>query len=40
VTHHLDTLVSFDRVLVFEGGRVVADADPGEAVAAYRALVG
>lgn len=40
VTHHLDTLVSFDRVLVFEGGRVVADADPDEAVAAYRALVG
>jgi len=40
VTHDLETLVSFDRVLVFEGGRIVADGDPGEAVAAYRALVG
>ncbi len=40
VTHDLDTLTSFDRVLVFENGRVVADAAPGQAVAAYRALVG
>ena len=40
VTHDLETLVSFDRVLVFEGGSIVADGDPGEAVAAYRALVG
>lgn len=40
VTHHLDTLESFDRVLVFESGRLVADADPQHATVAYRALVG
>jgi biotin transport system ATP-binding protein len=40
VTHDLDTLTSFDRVLVFEAGRIVADGAPGEAIATYRALVG
>lgn len=40
VTHHLDTLSSFDRVLVFDAGRVAADADPEQAAGAYRALVG
>ncbi len=40
VTHDLDTLASFDRVLVFENGRVVADDGPAEAIATYRALVG
>lgn len=40
VTHHLDTLAAFDRVIVFEQGRVVADDSPGSAVAAYRSLVG
>jgi biotin transport system ATP-binding protein len=39
VTHHLEQLDGFDRVLVVDGGRVVADAPPGPAVAAYRALV-
>ena len=39
VTHHLDLLDGFDRVLVFEEGRVVHDGSPAEAVAAYRALV-
>jgi biotin transport system ATP-binding protein len=39
VTHDLDTLDGFDRVLVFDGGRVVADDAPAAAVAAYRALV-
>ena len=39
VTHQLDLLDGFDRVLVVDGGRVVADAPPGPAVAAYRALV-
>ena len=29
VTHHLDLLDGFDRVLVFEDGRVVADGPPG-----------
>jgi len=38
VTHHLDLLDAFDRVLVVDGGRVVEDAPPGPAVAAYRAL--
>lgn len=40
VTHDLHTLAAFDRVLVFDGGRVVADAGPDAAVAAYRSLVG
>jgi biotin transport system ATP-binding protein len=40
VTHDLDTLVAFDRVLVFDRGRVVADDTPAAAVAAYRSLVG
>jgi biotin transport system ATP-binding protein len=39
VTHHLEQLESFDRVLVVEEGRLVADAAPEQALAAYRALV-
>ena len=39
VTHHLDLLDGFDRVLVVDGGRVVEDADPGAAVTAYRTLM-
>ncbi|SCX48805.1 biotin transport system ATP-binding protein [Klenkia marina] len=39
VTHHLDLLAGFDRVLVVDGGRVVADDRPAPAVAAYRALM-
>jgi biotin transport system ATP-binding protein len=39
VTHQLDLLDGFDRVLVVDGGRVVADDAPGPAVAAYRALM-
>lgn len=39
VTHHLDLLDGFDRVLVFDEGRVVADGTPAEAVSAYRKLV-
>jgi biotin transport system ATP-binding protein len=35
VTHHLDLLDDFDRVLVFEEGRLVADGSPGEAVPWY-----
>lgn len=38
VTHHLDLLEGFDRVLVFDEGRIVHDGTPTEAVAAYRAL--
>jgi biotin transport system ATP-binding protein len=35
VTHDLDLLTGFDRVLVVEGGRVVADGAPGETVDWY-----
>lgn len=38
VTHDLDRLAGWDRVLVVDGGRVVADDAPAPAVAAYRAL--
>jgi biotin transport system ATP-binding protein len=40
VTHHVEQLEDFDRVLVVDGGRVVADGAPGTALAAYSALVG
>ncbi len=36
VTHHLDLLADFDRVLVIDRGRVVADDVPTAAVAAYQ----
>ena len=39
VTHHLDLLDGFDRVLVFDGGRVVCDDSPVSAVAFYRKLM-
>ena len=39
VTHHLELLEGFDRVLVFDGGRVVCDDVPGAAVAYYRELM-
>jgi biotin transport system ATP-binding protein len=39
VTHHLHLLDGFDRVLVLDGGRVVADDTPAGAVAAYQALL-
>ena len=35
VTHHLDLLRGFDRVLVFEDGRVVADGSPAETIPWY-----
>ncbi|MCU1619319.1 MAG: transporter related protein, partial [Modestobacter sp.] len=35
VTHDLDLLTGFDRVLVVEDGRVVADGAPGETVDWY-----
>ncbi len=40
VTHHLEQLEGFDRVLVVDGGRVVRDDRPAAALAAYRQLVG
>ncbi len=40
VTHQLDTVAGFDRVVVLDGGRVVADDAPAAALAVYRRLVG
>ncbi|MET9020424.1 ABC transporter ATP-binding protein [Actinopolymorpha sp. NPDC004070] len=39
VTHHLQLLDGFDRVLVLHEGRVAADTDPASAVAAYEELL-
>jgi biotin transport system ATP-binding protein len=39
VTHDLDLLEGFDRVLVVDRGRVVDDGPPDTAVAAYRSLM-
>ncbi len=39
VTHQLDLLAGFDRVLVFDEARLVCDAAPAEAVAAYLGLM-
>ena len=39
VTHHLELLEGYDRVLVFDAGRVVHDGTPDEAVAFYRKLM-
>lgn len=40
VTHQLDLLHDFDRVVVIDDGRVAADDTPVPALAAYRALLG
>jgi biotin transport system ATP-binding protein len=40
VTHHLDLVESYERVLVVDEGRVVHDGPPREAVATYRVLAG
>lgn len=40
VTHHLEQLSGFDRVLVLDQGRVVADAEPPVALDAYARIVG
>ena len=39
VTHDLDFLADFDRVLVLDQGRIAADDSPRPAIAAYRRLV-
>jgi biotin transport system ATP-binding protein len=39
VTHHLDLLDGYDRVLVFDEGRLVCDDVPSVAVAHYRKLM-
>ena len=40
VSHQLELLESFDRVIVMDEGRVVADDAPSAALDAYRALIG
>jgi biotin transport system ATP-binding protein len=40
VTHHLDLVESYERVLVVDQGRIVHDGPPRDAVAAYRFLAG
>lgn len=40
VSHQLELLEDFDRVIVIESGRVVADDEPAGALSAYRALIG
>jgi biotin transport system ATP-binding protein len=40
VTHDLDSIADYDRVLVFDEGRLVADGGPTLAVDHYRTLVG
>jgi biotin transport system ATP-binding protein len=39
VTHQLDLLADFDRVIVIEDGQVAADGTPADALDAYRALL-
>ncbi|GAA3204178.1 energy-coupling factor ABC transporter ATP-binding protein [Nonomuraea roseoviolacea] len=39
VTHDLALLEDFDRVVVLDGGRVVADDEPGPAIGHYRKLM-
>ena len=39
VTHHLHLVEEFDRVIVVDGGTVVADGEPHESLATYRALL-
>jgi biotin transport system ATP-binding protein len=39
VTHDLELLEAFDRVLVIDEGRVVEDGSPDSSIAAYRALM-
>jgi biotin transport system ATP-binding protein len=40
VTHHLEQLAEFDRVLVVDEGRIVADGTPATALTAYADVVG
>jgi len=39
VTHHLEMVESYDRVLVFDDGRLVHDGPPAESLDAYRRLM-
>ena len=39
VTHHLHLLAGYDRVVVLDAGRVVADGTADDAVATYTGLL-
>jgi biotin transport system ATP-binding protein len=39
VTHHLSLLADFDRVLLIEGGQVVADGAPADVTGRYEAML-
>jgi biotin transport system ATP-binding protein len=39
VSHDLDLLEGFDRVLVIDGGRVIEDGPPASSITAYRSLM-
>ena len=39
VTHHLELLAAYDRVLVFDEGRLVCDDSPAAAIDVYRRLM-
>jgi biotin transport system ATP-binding protein len=39
VTHDLELLTDFDRVLVFDQTRLVHDGPPREAIASYKRLM-
>ena len=40
VTHRLESLLDFDRIVVLDDGRVVADGTPAEALPRYREIAG
>lgn len=40
VSHQLDALAGFDRIVVLDSGRVVADGTPAQALPVYRAMHG
>lgn len=40
VTHDLELAESFERVLVFEAGKLAVDAPPAEAIRRYREIIG
>lgn len=40
VTHQLEQLRGFDRVIVVDAGRVIADAEPGTGLTTYADLIG
>ena len=39
VSHDLDLISGYDRVLVFEGGKVVLDGKPGDVIPRYREMM-